>query len=244
MIKKALIIVGDEYAALAKHEGVYSVSQVWHELSLPADMDIDQVYFGLGVDETECSNLNEALLRRGARCIEGLASLVETKLTHKVNRAHVLVAGGQRLRERSYAYDLFLDTAQDRLCDHVTGQHVSGMLLMEAGRQAATVSLGQQYPSKPSHEWEMVLENITASFSNYAFPIPTSIRVDISENSEPTEKQIDVSIFLIFRQVEQDICNIRFDVKLCEKGMLLKIEDRKARRVIDTLLSKHYAESV
>ncbi len=241
MTKKTLLIVGDDYGDFAEHAGVRSVSRLWRELTLSSEIDLDCVYFGLGICETERNRLSEALAARGVRCIEGLVPLVKTELTHKRDRTHVLIAGGRKLRNRTYAYELFLDEAQDRLCDHVTGQHVSAMLLVETGRQAVIASLVQQYPSRPDHEMGMVLERLTVDFSSYAFPIPTSLSVVIAENVEPTPKQIDVSLFIAFCQAGQSICDMRFDVKLREERALRKIEDRKASRIVDALLTETYA---
>lgn len=242
MNRKTVIVVGDEYAVFSRHNGVKSVSWMWHELASARDIDFDHVYFGHGLGAQECHRLSEALLARGVQSQDGRRQVVEVELTHKLDQAHVLLACAKKLREHNYAYSFFLDDAQDRLCDHVTGQHVSAMLLIEAARQGVIASLEQQYSGRPDITWGHVLENLVVNFSSYAFPIPTSLFVEIRENSAPTQKQIDVSVFITFRQVEQDICEMRFDVKMVETDSLSKIEDRKARKVVDLLLSNALQE--
>lgn len=232
------LIVGDAYEKFAENKSVMGISSALRRFAEERQhLDGVRVVIGQGIAEDERERLLELLAASDAE-IEAPAELVPLSLTHKTRRQHVLIGGGRLSAPHCYEYQFVLDDADDRLCDHVTGQHVSAMLLMEAGRQAVIASLEQQYPTTAGSKWGIVLGKLTASFSSYAFPIPTGLQVRILLIGEQTPKSVNAALVVTFRQAGAEVCRMQFDVQLCKQAALDNIEGRKARGVIETLLAE------
>ena len=236
MTDQAVLIVGVEYPAFLQHPGVLSVAQLEHALASGGASAIRQVSLGQGIEAAERQRLGQLLQAHAIACVAGDAPQVPTCLTHKHDAAHVLIAGARKTADLHYSYEFVLGSAEDRLCDHVTGQHVAAMLLIEAARQAVIASLDQQYPAAEGQRWGLILEQLNTRFHSYAFPVPTQLAVLIQQHSVAGARQIDVSLLIDIQQAGQPVCDMRFDVKLCDTATLGKIEERKARKLVGQLL--------
>ena len=76
--------------------------------------------------------------------IEGCAATVapaSQSLVHKKLDFNVLVSAPIQIGADEFSFALLIDERCAEISDHVTGQHVPGMLVLEAARQAMTVSL-------------------------------------------------------------------------------------------------------
>lgn len=233
------LIVGDAYDTFSRHEGVLGISQALRLFAeVPPEMP-GRVIIGQGIAESARAQLLALLPPEVV--LDGLATQGDPAplwLTHKTRRAHVLIAEAGAPGELSYDYHFILDDADDRLCDHVTGQHVSAMLLMEAGRQAVIASIERQYPAVAG-KWGIVLDKLTASFASYAFPVPTHLRVIIQPWGEASSKHVQAALRVVFQQADVEVCRMQFDVQLYKQAALESIEKRKARALVDTLLASH-----
>ncbi|MDP1217553.1 AfsA-related hotdog domain-containing protein, partial [Klebsiella pneumoniae] len=54
---------------------------------------------------------------------------------HKRKKANILITSPEKRDEDNYCARLILQDASELLCDHQTGQHIQGMVLIEAARQ-------------------------------------------------------------------------------------------------------------
>lgn len=235
MHKKLRIVVGDDYAEFAKHENVVTVSRLLHELeNVDSCCASDDFVIGQGVPETRRESLRHALRSRGLQTDIHIDTPMAVPLTHKRSSEHVLVTTPVKTGPLQYEFSLTLNDKNDRLSDHVTGQHVGAMLLMEAARQAVVVALELEYSSKRGARLGFVLERFMSSFHSYAFPLPTTLRVSLVESGDP-EKHVSVALTIAFLQAAEQISTMQLDVTLYDTALLDKVEARKARKSIESM---------
>src|SRR5690606_3442439 len=195
------------------------------------------VVAGLGIHPEQLSRMLKDLRRSGVRDITVPGQPAPLALTHKRELRNVLVSEPVGAADGAHCFELLVDDEQDRLSDHVTGQHVGGMLLIEAARQASIVAIERQCRREDGlPPWGLVLQNFQARFDNYVFPLPTRIRVRIDE-SVLSDTQRELAIEVEFEQAGKAVCGVDFSVRLYPSDLLSKLETRRADQAIAAVLN-------
>ncbi len=230
-------VVGDDYANFASHNSdVICASEMLRQLDNPLLWSgPHKVLLGQGIDESTRLALAAACRACQIDDLAPVEELAPTQLTHKHYRDNVLISAPQNLAVKCYQFELMLGAQIDRLSDHVTGQHVGAMLLMEAARQAVVVSLECEYSRHSETSLGFVLERFNSRFDNYTFPLPTAMTVTLLERHGPQSKNVAVSLTIVFQQAGQQVSEMVLDVSLFPTEMLSKIEARKAKKSLDVL---------
>jgi hypothetical protein len=229
-------VVGDGFAAFANGVRVLTSSQLRQRLCDGAldwgEIDLDRG-LGLGADEYEL--VRNALVEACAptaivdRFRQERAAL---RLTHKRESGHVLVGPAVRLGARTFEFQMVVDGSRDRLSDHVTGQHVGGMLLIEAARQAATVAL-EQLHEEISSEVGASWTDLRASFRSFVFPLPVRLVARCDGDPEGTHaNQIAAPVTVTAHQMDHQVAELAFDFTLFRRSLLARLEQRAATRAI------------
>jgi hypothetical protein len=153
-------------------------------------------------------------------------------LTHKHAAEHVLIGPPRRVDHDSFMFDVVLTSVQDRLSDHVTGQHVSGMLLIEAGRQAAAVALETVHDDK-SIDYAATWSALRASFQHFAFPLPMTIHAAVDSGDHARANRVDTRVAITIRQLDRIVAELEYEIPLTRMTLLKKLEQRAATRSIE-----------
>ncbi|QUQ66625.1 AfsA-related hotdog domain-containing protein [Kutzneria sp. CA-103260] len=95
------------------------------------------------------------------------------ELTHKRAAKNVMI-GEPSLVDGVWTAPLVLDERNEVLEDHITGQHVPAVALIEAARQMWTAVTELRYP--PSAPSRFVIEQLRSRFDTFVFPLPTVVR--------------------------------------------------------------------
>jgi len=239
MDENVYVVVGDSFAAFAERTNVMTVSQLmlWLEAG---DMwsGHERVIIGQGIDEAVRATLQSQLALCGVACSAHVDALAPLALTHKRSRAAVLIGEPCRTGPRSYQYDFVMNDLQDRLSDHVTGQHIGAMVLMEAARQATIASIECEWIAAQARPQGFILESFNSRFHTYAFPLPTTLQVRMDER-ERTDTQVAISLAIDFQQGGKCVSQMQLEVRLLQADVLDRIEMRRAAQALDTVIRQH-----
>lgn len=229
-------VVGDAFAAFANGVRVLTASQLRQRLCDAAvdwrEIDLDR---GLGLGTDECQLVRNALVEACAppatldRFRQERAAV---RMTHKSETGHVMVGPAVRLDPRTFEFHMVLDGVRDRLSDHVTGQHVSGMVLIEAARQAATVALEhlhQELSPDAGASWT----NLRVNFQSFVFPLPVRLVARCDGDPEGAlANQIAAPVMVTAHQMDHQVAELSFDFTLFRRALLARLEQRAATRAI------------
>lgn len=239
------ILVGDEYANFAKHSNVLTVSQLMEKLEGDHIWDGDEIFIvGLGITKNTRQFLKAALSQRGLEIVMGEDTLAPPHLTHKKHIENALISVPRKIRPLQYEFHFCVDNRMDRLADHVTGQHISAMLLVEASRQASIAALELEYCSGRNPKSGLVIEQFTSRFSNYAFPIPTLITASIKEIGKSATGNLSLECLVAFSQADKEVCTVYFTGSVPQLAQLEIVEARMARSSINALRKKYETQPV
>jgi hypothetical protein len=228
MVDNVVVVVGDDWAEFAGNDGVVTISQLRREAKSCGTPIKRDVIAGQGLTDADLVELRA--LFPGAILQPARASL---RQTHKHETKHVLITALQECGPHEYTCELCMDDSKDRLVDHVSGQHLAGMVLVEAGRQATIGALEWEYAADNGHAWGMSLTTLSVQFVGYVFPLPMLLRVQVAEDlARRNRSQRLVTVHIEYSQAGEVVCKQELNVRLLGPRLLSELENKRARRMI------------
>jgi hypothetical protein len=230
------IIVGDDYKKFSDQANVYTVSEFYKTMLESSAWPEPNacVIIGQGIGYHDREFIDMALKKRDIDNFHPLPSIASVKDTHKRAEENILITQPRKLARLNYGFDLTITDKVDRLSDHVTGQHVGAMLLVEAARQATIAVLEHEYCTKIEDKFSLILDRFDCKFDAYLFPLPASINTVIHE-IKVSPKNICVIVTSTVKQCNSEIATISLDVTLCSSQLMEKIEARKSQSAVKDL---------
>lgn len=228
-MENTMLVVGDQYADFCTSDSTITLSK-FDQIIDAGEAGETQFVLGLGLDH-ECVGKIPEFQQRGINVMsrENLAAL---KTTHKHFEKNILISEPYKASEGRYTMELMLNDEQDRLIDHVTGKHVSGMALVEAARQACIACSEIEIDIfQAEKSLSFVWNNMDVSFDRFAFPLPTKISVDISvEDMGKSKKSMETRV--LFTQENDVVCTIKNYFEVVPSRVLNHLENRSADALI------------
>ncbi|MFY9962092.1 AfsA-related hotdog domain-containing protein [Pseudomonas sp.] len=195
------VVVANQFGDFARHGHVMSYSQLLQALRKPDNSELkgSRIIAGQGLGHKEI----EHAYRLAVTCGYGSefehwrmwseAELAGQELSHKRQRKNVLISVPELTDESTYSASLLLHAENELMLDHLTGQHVQGMVLLEACRQmflAVTerFHLEDYLPQKRY----FVLNEMNVRYTAFAFPLPAQIRYRLLDKKQPRPDRVDV----------------------------------------------------
>jgi len=232
-VQNVYFIVGDDYANFAVNEGVMTASHLLSRLGSTHDWQPDDTFIiGQGISQEIISLLTAGLKAQGLHNIAATSSPAQLHLTHKHYVENVLISQPRAIGPGHYEMDFLFSRMTDRLSDHVTGQHVGAMLMMEAARQAGVALLELEF-AKAFDKCGMTVQNFNCKFNSYVFPIPVTIDAYV-EGGRANENCVNFLLTVKFLQAGKTVCEFTMDGGLFDRNHLDGVEAVKAKRVVAT----------
>jgi len=244
MQTKVRLVVGDAFHSFAANAGVIRVSQLQQWLdsgqsTLTREM---RFVFGQGLCESELEHIRVRALQRGLPWLAAAATGAPTTHTaHKSDAENVLLADPQRIGPRQYQSQLRLEAGFSGLMDHVTGQHIGGIVAVEAARQATIVAVELEYSSAWEEQHQFVMRDLVASFSGYLFPAPCSVRTRIEELEGTPARGLSLTVTSELYQAGALVCTVNIGTHVRRAAAIGKLEARQARAVVEACLADNEA---
>jgi hypothetical protein len=216
-----LFLVGDVFAEFAEHEGVMTVSQLARQIrkaAFPSGTGTASVTLGQGVSQFDVQFVRDTLARRGLTDAvvihdRALRDRAGREIAHKHRAENVLISLPRRTGPGSFESDLLVDSGNEIMSDHLTGQHLQGMLAMEAGRQMFIAVAEQHYlPSEAVGNSYFVIDTFATRYLNFLFPLPATVRCTVLSHRSPHRTRTTFSCELAVLQGggETAVMDVRF----------------------------------
>jgi len=232
------LVIGDDYEKITDKNISFSFTDFCQKiLENPEFLASDtQVILGQGLSAIDREFLSTKIEKIGNVRLVNPISLATLSLTHKVSLDNILISSPKKTGNKEYTFDLIIGDKIDRLSDHVTGLHIGAMLIMEAGRQATIAILELTYCNEDNDSYGLILDRFDSQFSEYLFPLPTTLRTVVHQHSSPEERNISTTVEVFVIQTDQQVGLIKLHVTLCSKKVLNKIEEKKSKIAINKLV--------
>jgi hypothetical protein len=113
--------------------------------------------------------------------LDTLNKKANRSLTHKQCSNNILISEPEQNDEHRFSSFLILDEACSEISDHTHGEHISGMVLIEASRQMTIAVAEKFYLANRTCQLEFVTNSLETQFMQFVFPF--EIYLDCTVNS-------------------------------------------------------------
>lgn len=196
MRERVILVVGDKFAQFTADKDVITLSQFCGLLTLPSQLIPERARLvvmpgqGLGDDDIERVLALEATSPNRGKFDLGLWHQVPKRAararSHKARPENTLISEPRRISEDVYELDLLVDEDCELMNDHQTGQHLQGMILLEAARQSFLAVTEAFFLPQDGTKFYFVINEMSANYAAFAFPLDARIRYVIREKDTST----------------------------------------------------------
>jgi|SRR5690554_258338 A-factor biosynthesis repeat. len=237
MHNRILLVVGDKFANYVKGKDAVTVSQLRGLLSLSIPLPNQGVTLlvpgqGLG-DDSVAQLLKEAAASPNLTFFDftlwhNLPKRATRALSHKHYPANTLISEPRQCSEDVFELHMMIDENCELMNDHQSGQHVQGMILIEAARQTIVAVTEAYLLPQNGIEYAFVLNNLSVSYSHYTFPVGALLRCNILEKSVDNPKRLSFEAEILVEQCGQVVSRFLLSIGAMEKVRISKGENMQA----------------
>jgi len=192
MNKQIIFVVGDKFFQFSHGKNVLTVSQLRGLMTVSGLMMFEHNHVeiqpgqGLG-DEDVLGILQLAAAsphseRFDLSALERMSRRAPASQSHKRKSENTLISMPRQVSETEFLLDLVIDENCELMRDHQTGQHLQGMILLEAARQSFLAVTEVFFLPEDGTKFYFVIHEMVASFSRFAFPLPAVVRYRLREH--------------------------------------------------------------
>ncbi|UTF58726.1 AfsA-related hotdog domain-containing protein [Gilvimarinus sp. DA14] len=238
MNASVILVVGDKFAAYAQGKDVITKTQLLGLLALPQHL----LPFSGRIKLVPGQGLGDQCVRQILEQADNLARHAQfdfslwrqlparapVKLSHKHQIENTLISSPARMAEDIFQLHLLIDEDGELMQDHQSGQHVQGMLLIEAVRQATVAITEAYYLAESSGDYAFVLNKMAVQYNNFSFPLPASILCTVTAKKLDLPKKISLTIEADVVQCGTCVSHLQFQIAAVEKKRIFSQENRQA----------------
>lgn len=242
-----VMVIGNRLHEFANNKNILIFDQFSHLLSIESKLLNSQnnylVTIGQGLNSQQINDIKEKIeqlnLSHRFHLAGELAHAIRasSELTHKLKSENSMISEPHRLSASTFKSYLLLDEACAEMSDHITGQHIQGMVLLEASRQMVN-SVAEKYliSDKNTARKGFVLNSINSTFFEYVFPLEVELifTLDNIRNGLNNDFKAEASISVY--QHEEIMLEINVIFSVMDKKTLLNIESKMAETSVQKAL--------
>ncbi|MFC5096614.1 AfsA-related hotdog domain-containing protein [Amycolatopsis plumensis] len=235
--RRDVVVVADRFAQFAREDRVFTLSGLLALLGsggLVAPGCHWIVHFGQGVDAADAD-----LLETACEKTEGSVRLADPAafrrpseppvVVHKSRPENVLLAGVHSPAPAHCRAELRIHRDNELILDHHTGEHVQGIVIIEAMRQICIAQFETAIRSGlPPAAYAGVWQRIDLSFEDFLFPLPATVESLIVESDLGRETNLKFRATTSVRQQGRTVATAVIEYSMIAQGRVDTLERRKA----------------
>jgi hypothetical protein len=235
--RRDVVVVADRFARFARGDRVFTLSGL---LALLATGGPDApgchwvVHLGQGIDpadgdllETACEKSGETVRLADPEAFRRPLAGPET--VHKDRPENVLLAGVHSPSPERCRAELRIHRDNELVLDHHTGEHVQGIVIIEAMRQICIAQFETAIrPGLPPAAYAGVWKRIDMSFEDFLFPLPATVESVIVESDVARATNLKFRATTAVRQQDRTVATAVIEYSMIAQGRIDTLERRKA----------------
>lgn len=231
---KTTTIVGDKFKAFARNPGVICIGQL--EAALEQGPLDDGVAFELGQGLSEQRIARLLAMANDAHCRDRFLFDRPQKCglrhVHKHNPENSLLSLPRRLSESLFQADLLIDEDGELMSDHLSGQHLPGMVLIEAARQMILAVTEEFLSESLASQRAFVWLGLDVKYRGYAFPVRTTVAYDIQASDVTRRSRVGFTVEVSFHQGTVTPCTAVTHFEVHAERVIEKLEQKLASAAV------------
>ncbi|MET8998834.1 AfsA-related hotdog domain-containing protein [Amycolatopsis sp. NPDC004169] len=235
--RRDVVVVADRFAQFARDDRVFTLSDLLALLDsggLAAPGGPWVVHYGQGIDVTDGD-----LLEAACEKTEGVVRLADPDafrlppeppgVVHKSRPENVLLAAVHSPTPTHCRAELRIHRDNELVLDHHTGEHVQGIVIIEAMRQICIAQFETAIrPGLAPAAYAGVWKRIDLSFQDFLFPLPATVESLIVESGLERETNLKFRATTSVRQQGRTVATAGIEYSMIAQGRIDTLERRKA----------------
>ncbi|WP_067706769.1 AfsA-related hotdog domain-containing protein [Nocardia yamanashiensis] len=238
-----LVLVADRFRGIAEDDRAFTVSGLVAALRGGRLRESEQpvtVRLGQGVTRHDLDYVEHVAAIHapaGLRVLGEVAEPAPRHQVHKYQNSNVLLANLIRESATEFSADLRIHGDNELLLDHQTGEHVQGIVIVEAVRQLFLGAFELEYGRRwPEQHFYIVWNSIELEFKSFLFPLPASVHAVLTPVSIEDPAKLEFAIEVEVRQAGQVVATTRISYAALPNERISQIERHKAAKAIAAYL--------
>lgn len=252
METKTMLVVGNVFSDFAEmHEIVITIDTFFKTLEIGL---VDHVHLriGQGISNAELTEMVQAIAtsKHKDKFIFNETKLLayqddaeHQRKVHKHYSSNVMISPPVNLGASCFTSELHLQSDCEELSDHTTGQHIQGMILVEAARQMMlSVSENFLLTEEIKGNAYFVLHNVNIVFKNFMFPADAEIRFIASNIKHKKGGSMHAESITTFFQNDIEMAEVSIDFTAYDQNYISTKENAMADATCDVIAETSEAE--
>lgn len=234
-------VVSDRFNDFANHCGALAFSDAREKLRSGQFAPEDRLIIGQGLSDIEKISLEAHAHLAGTTALLALwrgcdmPAAASPAIIHKRRAENTLISTPVLVAADHYRSSLLLSAQNELLLDHNTGQHVQGMVLIEACRQMAiAVSELNHMGQGENRQSYTVFNGISVTFPTFTFPLPADVEYRLSSCNDTRPGRAVISAEISVWQNGVKTTHMEAAYALFEPARLRPREVAKGVAAVDT----------
>jgi hypothetical protein len=248
MNSQIIFVVGDKFFQFAHSKNVLTVSQLRGLLTVSGLMMFEhnfvEIHPGQGLSDEDVLGILKLAAesahpeRFDLSALERMSRRAPGSQSHKRKSENTLISMPRQVSEKEYLMDLVIDENCELMRDHQTGQHLQGMILLEAARQSFLAVTEAFYLPEDDTKFYFVINEMTARYQHFAFPLPGLVRYRLREHDgvNPLRQRFVADITV--EQCGQVVSSFVTDFTTFEDARISAREEKLAATACDRATSE------
>lgn len=247
--ERYILVVGDKFTQFGIGKDALTLSQLKALLCLPKALMMSPgpitVIPGQGLGDDDVQDILDLAARspQGTpfdfHLLHRLPKRAPQILSHKVRPENTLISAPRRVDEDVFELDLLIDEDCELMGDHQSGQHLQGMILVEAARQSLLAVTEAFFLPKDGSRFAFVFNDMTISYANFAFPLDARLRYSIVSKDIRGTKRQQFTVEIAIEQCGITAATFASTFTAFEEHRISAKEAADARKTFDAHMSNH-----
>ena len=247
MSERFILAVGDKFSHFGIGKDVITLSQLKAILGMPkmliantgrvivipgqglGDDDVEDI-LSLAAGTPDCGHFDFSLWHR-------LPKRASRMLSHKVRPENTLISEPRQIDEDIFELDLLIDEDCELMSDHQSGQHLQGMILVEAARQSLLAVTEAFFLPQDGSRFAFVFNDMSISYANFAFPLDARLRYVIKAKDIRGTKRLQFDVEITIEQCGVTSATFASTFTAFEEHRIASKEGADARKTFELHMS-------
>ncbi|WP_327145041.1 AfsA-related hotdog domain-containing protein [Nocardia sp. NBC_01327] len=239
----AILLVADRFRGIAEDDRAFTVSGLvaalrggrLREATEPLTIHLGQGVTGHDLDYVE--HVATVHAPAGVQVTGPVAEPAPRHQVHKYQNSNVLLANLIRENDTEFRADLRIHGDNELLLDHQTGEHVQGLVIVEAVRQLFLGAFELEYGRRwPEQHFYIVWNSIELEFTSFLFPLPATLHAVLTPVAIEDPAKLEFAIEVDVRQLDRSVATARITYAALPNERISQIERHKAAKAIAAYL--------
>jgi len=240
---KTYIAVADGFAAFAQQDNIITFSKLFSALQQNVSSFFANTRFlaGQGLSKEQQHAIYGLATLRGYKqafvnWFKWIKEPADTRITHKHRPENILISAPLQSNDDLYVSDLIIHDQNELMVDHQTGQHLQGMVLVEASRQIF-IAVAEEFFLESGGGNYFVINSLGIEFQSFAFPLPAKVECRVVNKEIDKNNNMKFNFEIKIFQAEECAATVNAEFTVIKLSYINKREVALAEKKIASFLS-------